>query len=740
MWKTFRVGVIFAFDSTARGFALALSVLYGSPPCGVIRICPAISNVTVRELSPVLQPHRLGNICHAVFRQSPLCQPPPAALETKPQDKMDNFASSFRSYAMIGLVTLLSLVFILQFGGPQAEGCTSRSGGAAYAARVDGESISVGEFQSVYNLLGFSRAPAEQRMRDRIWEDVLNGMIERSLLAHEARELGYHVSSAEIMEWFATEKAMRVSMAHDSRQAGGQLDLSQRVANSDGIFDLERARDFIQRDLRRSVGEFQQAQIDEALAERMRRTIVASVEVSESEVWDSYVRENDRARIKFLRFRPAFYEDRVDMSDEAIVAWMGENSEAVDAAYEENQHLYTDLEEQVRARHILIRASRDASEDVRTDARRRAEGLLARAQAGEDFATLAREASEDTSNAPRGGDLGFFPRGQMVSEFETAAFDMDVNEISELVETSFGFHIIKVVAKREGDVPVDEAKREISERLYKEATAADLARQDAARILGMLQSGSSLEEVDALFEPEAPAPAEPVDGEEPEPVEAPERDPRAPRLDESRSFGRIDNPIPGPFDATPLLRDIFSRTLEDALPEEPFEIGSDFVVYQLTERTEATRDEFTDEVRNRLRESLLNAKRNETLTSYVGELRERATREGRIAIREFDIETEVSGNGSISSEPGGIDCGTDCAARFAFGEMVTLTAEPGEGSRFVNWTGACTGSSRTCVVTLNQAQAVGATFRGSRRPSAPSMEAAPAEEGSEEESGEEAAE
>ncbi|MGH7482549.1 MAG: peptidylprolyl isomerase [Longimicrobiales bacterium] len=98
----------------------------------------------------------------------------------------------------------------------------------------------------------------------------------------------------------------------------------------------------------------------------------------------------------------------------------------------------------VRARHILIRVSPQAPASERDSARALIESLQARAAAGEDFAALAREFSEDPGSAERGGDLGFFRRGDMVGPFEEAAFALDVGEVSEVVETPFGYHVIKV--------------------------------------------------------------------------------------------------------------------------------------------------------------------------------------------------------------------------------------------------------------------------------------------------------
>ena len=103
---------------------------------------------------------------------------------------------------------------------------------------------------------------------------------------------------------------------------------------------------------------------------------------------------------------------------------------------------------EVRARHILLRLAPDATSDQRDSALALANDLRARAQAGENFADLAQEFSQDPGTRQSGGDLGFFGRGQMVAPFEAAAFALDVGEVSDVVETPFGLHIIKLEERR----------------------------------------------------------------------------------------------------------------------------------------------------------------------------------------------------------------------------------------------------------------------------------------------------
>ncbi|MDE3155623.1 MAG: peptidylprolyl isomerase [Acidobacteriota bacterium] len=104
--------------------------------------------------------------------------------------------------------------------------------------------------------------------------------------------------------------------------------------------------------------------------------------------------------------------------------------------------------EAVRASHILITVAKDATPAQKAAAKAKAEALLKQIKGGADFATLAKANSQDPGSAQKGGDLGFFEKGEMVPAFEQAAFALKVGEVSGIVESPFGFHIIKVTAIR----------------------------------------------------------------------------------------------------------------------------------------------------------------------------------------------------------------------------------------------------------------------------------------------------
>jgi peptidyl-prolyl cis-trans isomerase C len=136
----------------------------------------------------------------------------------------------------------------------------------------------------------------------------------------------------------------------------------------------------------------------------------------------------------------------------------------VSAYYDENPGQFQQPE-RIKASHILIKSDPNDSDAMKKLALEEAESVAAKLREGESFAQLAREYSACPSSQ-KGGDLGFFQRGQMVKPFEDAAFALDVGEVSGVVETQFGYHIIKVTDREEGrTIPLDEVKGQVKTML-----------------------------------------------------------------------------------------------------------------------------------------------------------------------------------------------------------------------------------------------------------------------------------
>lgn len=149
---------------------------------------------------------------------------------------------------------------------------------------------------------------------------------------------------------------------------------------------------------------------------------------------------------------------------QTIAAKVMISEQEVRAFYDNNPETFT-MPEQMRASHILIMADPKATEADKQKARAKADDLLKQIKAGADFAKLAQEQSGCPSSK-QGGDLGFFGKGQMVKPFEDAVWAMKPGEVSGVVETQFGYHIIKLTEKRAKDkMPFDALKGRIEESL-----------------------------------------------------------------------------------------------------------------------------------------------------------------------------------------------------------------------------------------------------------------------------------
>lgn len=240
----------------------------------------------------------------------------------------------------------------------------------------------------------------------------------------------------------------------------------------DGSIDVERYRQ-----LAASQGltpEGFEARVRSQLSARQVEAGVVATSFSPAALADTALNAfYERREVQVMRFNTTDYAGKVSPSDSEIEAYYQANpalfqapeSASIEYAvldlatvknsivlneadlksyYEQNVSRLSGKEER-RASHILINAPKDMPADARKQARERAEGVLAQARKAPDsFADLAKKNSQDTGSASSGGDLDYFGRGAMVKPFEDAAFAMKKGDISEVVESDFGFHIIKV--------------------------------------------------------------------------------------------------------------------------------------------------------------------------------------------------------------------------------------------------------------------------------------------------------
>lgn len=171
-------------------------------------------------------------------------------------------------------------------------------------------------------------------------------------------------------------------------------------------------------------------------------------------------------------FRQRMIEEATfkEIIDREVKSQITITTEQAKKFYDENPSQF-DLPERVRASHILFltqnpNTRQELSDSAKKEKRALAERVLGRIRGGEDFAKLARELSEDEGSRVRGGELPLFTKGRMVPEFESAAFSMATNQVSDIVNSQFGYHIIKLHEKLPArKVPFEEVEKDLKESL-----------------------------------------------------------------------------------------------------------------------------------------------------------------------------------------------------------------------------------------------------------------------------------
>ena len=397
-------------------------------------------------------------------------------------------------------------------------------------AEVEGEPITVGAFTQRYNaqVQAYRNAYGGQ-INDQLIKQlgidrqILNSLVDEEAMVAESRKQGITVSDVEIRERILALPGFQENGKFIGEQRYRQLLQFQNPPMTTADFE---------RSLRRAL------QI-----EKLRNAITGWMSVSDPEVVTEFRRRNEKVKLDVVPITAEAFKSQVTVNDAELFAAFDKDKERyrigekrrikyailnvdqvrqtitvpeaeIEAFYKQNLSQYQ-TPAQVRASHILFKL--DGKDEKAVQAQ--AEEVLKMAKApNADFPALAKKYSEDESNSSNGGDLDYFGRGRMVAEFEQAAFAMKNGEISNLVKTSFGFHIIKVVDnKPDSTRPLAEVRAELEEQLkwqkaQSEAekvaksleatikTQADLDRVAKERSMtvtetGLLASGEAIEGV-----------------------------------------------------------------------------------------------------------------------------------------------------------------------------------------------------------------------------------------------------
>ncbi len=373
---------------------------------------------------------------------------------------------------------------------------SSNTGGDTVLAKVGSDSLTVEEAQQeLQDQIRTRRLPpgAASYLPPQVVQDKIS---EKTLL-QEAARLGVHVTEPELAEHL------------------------QREIFRGAAFDREQYNALIQQRFQKTVPQFED-EVRKALAiTKLRRLVTDGVTVSPAEVEQEYKRRKEKARIEYAALNAAALQSTISPSQGDLEehykknlnlyqmperrtfqymilddAKVGERikitPQELERYYNENKDRFR-IQERVRVTHILLKTT-DKKEDEIKKMEAKAQDLLKQVRSGKDFAELAKANSEDESSAKKGGEIGWITRGQTVPEFEQKAFTMKAGEVSDVVKTQYGLHIIKMLEHETGRLkPFAEVQPTILQELRSERVdmermqLAEKARAAATRHPGNLQ-------------------------------------------------------------------------------------------------------------------------------------------------------------------------------------------------------------------------------------------------------------
>ncbi len=495
-------------------------------------------------------------------------------------------------WIVTALVILVGSVFVLLFG-PWDLRQSQRV--ANFPIQVDGVPYSQDQFlrvrqfreQSYRRVLGDSFDAAVAR--DQLDAIAANEIIQRALLAAEGERLGLHVSDDEVDRVLAIQ--------------------AQSFRDSDGGIDEPQFRAYVVHEFG-SVREFKDQIREDLLVQKMLRLIGSGASVSDAEARASLLYKREQVRIAYVALDPTVPNTQLAIMEGEVDEFLRQSEDRVRTRYDEQIDRF-ELPERARVRHILfstaelIPLDEEPSESTLEAARARAEAAVARIEAGEDMAAVARDVSDDLGSKDDGGDLGLVTREGLLDPLEDAAFGLPLGELSPLIESDNGFHVIRVEERLPAETrSFEEARSELAREILVEERTVAWVDDQASALATAVAGGSSLEEAARALGVSIERPA---------------------------GFRRRgDGYVPGLGEAPEVSVAAFAMVPGQTAPEE-FRVGERRVFLQLLEREAPDEIEIEANLEEET-ERLANEKRQRVQDAWIAKRREKLTEEGRIQV------------------------------------------------------------------------------------------------------------
>jgi peptidyl-prolyl cis-trans isomerase D len=379
------------------------------------------------------------------------------------------------SWIMILIFSVIIFVFAINFG-PWAG---NLSPSVPYAAVVNGEVISLVDFRTAYSsqfarLKQFRPEYDEaQADRDGLKRLVLDQLVGRELLTQLGKEQDLRIGARTLAE-----------------------EIKERVFGPDTEFNKEEYKRRVNGFFQISIAQFEEQVKKDLLAQQVANILGSSVSVSPEELKTAFIERNTNLSVDFVKFSPQYYASKTPNGPAEVAQYIEANQKKLSDYY--NAHLSDFIKDkQVRASHILVKVDSKLGASHKDEQKKKAEAILERIHKGEKFDEIASKESEDLGSKDKAGDLGFFTMGMMVNEFSEAAFALkNIDDVSNVVESPFGFHIIKLTDRAaEQKTELKDATVQIAEILMKEEVQDKGALEAARQALAQLKDGKALNQL-----------------------------------------------------------------------------------------------------------------------------------------------------------------------------------------------------------------------------------------------------